>query len=259
MSGPVHELASALWHSPTFVPEMVRLGLPLLACLAIGGVILWRWMRRARRRSLHADERGMAVAAEFVLVMPIFLAVMMMTLQFAVLLNGAMVTHYAAYCAARSARVHAWDVPYQNLGTFSALNPFHSIGAPRITPDVRRRALNAARVALIAASPSSESAGPPRRLRWLDALAASSDLGQNAYRETLARKAGWAFNPQNTRLRLVRRSQDIGLPPFFGERVYEIEATLDFEQYIALVPGRIFGRERGGVWVSRTTATVRLL
>ena len=254
------EFASALWNSPTFWPLVAWWGGGLVSGFLVCAALSLRWLRRPRWRGLHADDRGVAVAVEFVLVLPLFLTILMMTVQFAVLLNGSLVTHYAAYAAARSARAHVFDIPFQSLrgGLFrnGSLADPRSPGISKNHP-VNRHALNAARVALIAASPGNASATTARNTEpWLRNLVTASNLATGSYRNTLERKAGWAFDPKNTSVEIVVRSQRSG---FFGPSVFEIEATVDFAQYIALVPGRIFGTDRGDAWVANTTATVRLL
>jgi hypothetical protein len=67
------------------------------------GVDLKDAVQRIRR--LPADERGGGQAAEFMLVIPVFMTILLMGVQFVLLCNASLLVQYAAYNAARSAIV----------------------------------------------------------------------------------------------------------------------------------------------------------
>jgi len=59
----------------------------------------------ARLRCLHADQHGSAQSLSFVLTLPLFIMCLLFIVQVSQVMIGAMVVHYAAYAAARSAVV----------------------------------------------------------------------------------------------------------------------------------------------------------
>lgn len=62
--------------------------------------------RRRRLSELHRDAAGSVTMLDFVLVTPLFVFFMFVVFQFAILAKNHLFTHYAAYMAARSARVY---------------------------------------------------------------------------------------------------------------------------------------------------------
>ncbi len=245
------EFLGALASSPT-IASAVGLWGGLLLGSVIGAVLLGAFLaRRLRWQGLHADTRGVAAAVDFTLTLPLFLTVVILSVQFAVMLNGAMIVHYSAFMAARSARVWigeaAWGLPLARR-------------VPTVTREARSRAADAARFALIAASPADPqiaSGGGRVPTRILREIARSGGLPGRS--DVLVRKARYAFDPRNVDvdidLPLVRR-----LGAAVSSQAPPVTATVKYRQVTGVLIGRVFGRNRGdGVHYVPVTATVSLL
>ena len=206
------EVISALVVAPTFLGSV-----GLFASLALGTfAILLILLRTLARRhggltALRKRSEGSAAAVDLVLVAPIFTAIVFLVLQFASLANGSLIVHYAAYTATRAALVHSWiypddlqlpltNQPVPNPGAYGA--PFRSAAAA---------ATNAARVALVAASPAAtripkEANGIPESFYRAVASTAPTFRGSN-HRQNRARalieRARFAFDESNTKVRVT--------------------------------------------------------
>ncbi len=84
----------------------------MLVVSVVGLVAICRglWLVGARERMRSGGQRGAAML-EFVMVLPIALALVLIMLQAALLMGGNLCVHYSAFCAARSAIV---QVPADN-------------------------------------------------------------------------------------------------------------------------------------------------
>jgi hypothetical protein len=256
---PPAEFASVLLASPTFLPAVALWGGLCLACFVLAASLFRRMSRRVRWRSLHSDVRGAAAAVDFVLTLPFFLTVVLLSVQFAVLLNASMIVHYSAFAAARSARVWVVESTADNLNLlgdpipdstpFGDLNPF---GTPFVSQEARQRAEDAARFALIAASPAdpeirSSGGTPPQGV--LAQMAAAGDLPDRS--DALLQKARYAFDPRNSSVEIEHS---------ILARSAEVTATVVFHQPCGILIGRVFGTDRGdGVYYTPITAEVTLL
>jgi len=199
------EFLDALWSSPTFWHDTV-----LWACLALAatlvalGILLYLRPRLSLRELLR-DTRGAAAAVDFVLTIPIFLAVISFVIQFALLAHASLIVHYAAYSAARSARVWFWDRDTAFFGAFLDEDIVRSSLVAQIwfsdTAEIERRVELAGRFPLIAISPSKQIAGghpplDPGLQAHLDEVAAieidNQTLRTSAYRQ----KARYAYDPR---------------------------------------------------------------
>lgn len=100
----------ALWRSPTFLEPHLLLRFSSPPALALGAIVaivaLLRRVRRLASTPLHSDQRGSTTMIDFVLVAPVFVYFMFLVFQYAILARDHLFTHYAAYQAARSARVY---------------------------------------------------------------------------------------------------------------------------------------------------------
>lgn len=228
-------------------PSFLELVLPALAGLLLLPAATFFWLRRTRRRparaSLARDDRGLAVAADFVITMPLLMATVSMIVQFSSLLHGATFVHYAAYSAARSVRVHAWAESF----------PFIPLS---ISDEARLRAERAARYVLIGASPADPGLPLERgtytnsRNEALDYLRVLARGGASS--AALARQAGYAFYPQNAKVdvRLV-------FPP--RAAWVSAEAGVDFYLYCGVLYGRLLGEQReDGLWAVPVHADMRV-
>jgi hypothetical protein len=91
---------------------MLTACLPWLAVLAVSVLIAYFLVRASgarlqlgRLRQLHREQAGGVQSLSFVLTLPVFILVMLLIVQMSQLMIGAMVVHYAAFAAARSAIV----------------------------------------------------------------------------------------------------------------------------------------------------------
>ncbi len=245
------EFLGALANSPTIASAVGLWGGLLLGSVLAAATLALILLRRLRWRGLHADTRGVAAAVDFTLTLPLFLTVVILAVQFAVMLNGAMIVHYSAFMAARSARVWigeaAWGLPLARR-------------VPTVTAEARSRAADAARFALIAASPADgeiASSGGRVPTRILREIARSGGLPGRS--DVLIRKARYAFDPRNVNV-------EIGLPlvrrvgAVVSNQAPPVTATVKYRQVTGILIGRVFGQDRGdGVHYVPVAATVSLL
>jgi hypothetical protein len=176
-----------------------RSGGLLLAGMA---VLILRWRvaaRGARRHHRMAGTSGMAVAMDLVLVTPIFMFVMLLILQWAILMKDLLLVHHAAYVAARSAKVHLCPGPIGSAG----LMKMRALGSLPCTDD-HRKAEDAARYVLVTASPFAGSlqceggCSPPSAA--FEALARGTDTHRNM--QAWLAQARYAFDPANVSVRV---------------------------------------------------------
>lgn len=254
------EFLNVLARSDTFWSETV-LFVTLSAVLIICLVIVFKFLGKSitKQKSSIGHQAGAAAAVDFVLTFPIFMLVLFLTVQFALIAIASMHVHYAAYSAAHSARVFYFDTSTKavrglklvpvgflyNALTISKANKTHA----------EKKALDAARMALISVgSPKKDLTSTPD---------ASSDAwkGINIYTDTIAqkqgtskvdvfnRKASYAFDRQNLSL-------DVGLDldlkqVLIGSATaknitqvteWPIKAKVTFKYILALpLAGKIFG------------------
>ncbi len=162
------KLLSAIAHSPGLWSQAVLYSFSALAGLILASLTLFFYLRRhrARRvlRSLHRDTSGVAAIMDFTLVLPIFVMIVLLTLQLALMANASVVVHYAAYSAARAAKTqlvdfdHAFldldccsvDLANKALGIMGALSLLNGSNGP-----AREKVFAAAAWPLVALAPSS--------------------------------------------------------------------------------------------------------
>lgn len=193
----------ALLRSPTFwLPSngAALAGTAGLAALllVLSALLLGTRPGRRARADLAADETGSVTALDLVLVTPLFVLFMFMVFQFAILSKNHLFTHYAAYQAARSARVHF--CPIIPLGAADVVNRM-----PCRDSAAAGKADLAARLALIPAAPyrqvrcSSGCAYPDAVLR-----AVFSTTGQFSLSRAMTRQARYMFDKQNVKVTVQR-------------------------------------------------------
>jgi len=230
-----------LLHSPTFYRQVLA---PLLLALAlpVGGCwVLLRLRRGQRLRQLHGDQGGVAMAVDAVLTLPIFLSMVMLTIQLMLLGNAALVTHYAAFSAARSARVWA-----------NAADPDWRHLSPRY-------AERAARLALVAVSPGNPRL-PNRNLQpFPESLfsAIARNHGQSHRRQVFLAKARYAFDQDNVVVTLTH-----GEPRQLAYAVLPrpARARVTYQVYLNVPFGWILARDRGdGVRTRPVSAEMEVL
>jgi len=243
----------ALWHSPTWLTQAaVWGGGLLLSSLAL----LWL-LRRAlhsagkfplRRRDLHQHQGGAAAAVDFVLTFPVVLIILFVVVQFMLLLNDALIVHYAAYQGARSARVWMWDFDPRR---------FLSVDLPLMNNPIALRNLNsgevrdqverATRFALIPAAPAAGGGSGPVPAQALNA--AAQVAGADGRAEVLRRKAGYAFDPANSQVSYgVATPMDrveFGLDLLKQGDAWPVKVEVSFRVRLEVPVVRIFGSSAG--------------
>ncbi|MEP9374716.1 TadE/TadG family type IV pilus assembly protein [Mesorhizobium sp. KR1-2] len=152
-------LAGEFWgsvlRSETFwVPQDhgALLGTLALALALLTTMLLLPRLSRHRRRisELHRDPVGSVTMLDFVMVAPLFVFFMFVVFQFAILAKNHLFTHYAAYMAARSARVYL--CPQIPLSTGAFLDVQLDVKVCD-SDAAAQKADTAARIALIPAAP----------------------------------------------------------------------------------------------------------
>ncbi len=164
--------------------------------LAGAAVLLLRWVARSRGpgRERISGTSGMAVVMDLVLVTPIFMFIMLLILQWAILMKDVLLVHHAAYAAARSAKVHLCP----GLTGSAGLMKMRALGSLPCTDD-RRKAEDAARYVLVTASPFTSTlqceggCSPPSAA--FEALARGTNTERNM--QAWLAQARYAFDPAN--------------------------------------------------------------
>lgn len=140
------EVWQAVWQSPTFLPNLLP-GFAATGTLVLLGWWICRMTSPRMLRALWQDQRGAATAMDLALVAPVFVFVMLLILQWAMLMKDTLIVHYAAFAAARSARVHLCPPPANgdmaNMSVMGGMACDNDTSQPEM----------AARYALITASP----------------------------------------------------------------------------------------------------------
>jgi len=199
--------------SHTFWSEVVlRFGICLVLIFAITFLFLKLARNYKRRRlsvrSFTQDESGGGHMIEFVLMTPIILIFFLVLGQMTILTRTAMIVHYSAYSAARSARVH---MPvYTGLAAKVGFEGFASLDAtlsPRPdSADYHAIAEMAARRVLIAASPTNKTLSCTSSCNvpsYFEAIDFAGKLGDGALEAAMNTRARYAFDDRNMSLDLV--------------------------------------------------------
>lgn len=173
------EFLKVVWFSSTFRELLLSMGI-FFAIVLFSAFIFMRVRsksklvitesvenKRARfnnvRVSLNRDEAGTANAVDFIMIIPFFIFIMCLFVQMAMIVNASLIVHYAAYSAARTARVH-----FCNRSVLQYSLGYASCSVSR----AEEKALDTARYVLIAASPVNadipSNGNPPNEsLQWL--------------------------------------------------------------------------------------------
>jgi hypothetical protein len=264
-----YEFIVVLLRSETFAAILLQWGGCCVALAVIAGRMTRHLGRRLAWRPLHPNVLGAATAVDFALTFPVFLVILLLVIQLMILLNGALIVHYAAYTAARSARVWMWDAdPWRSgavLGTSAERLLRNPIVQGNRSDEVRQRVERAARFALIAASPADErlASSPvdtPERI--IHEMAQTA--GHVGRAVVLLRKARYAFDPQNSQV-AFDYEQGANKPELVPDLLktadaWAITATVSFRLHLAIPVARLLGSNRGdGTFYRSVTAKVTLL
>lgn len=250
---------SSILHSRTFwIPEDhgALFGTFAIALMLFASMLLLPRLSARRRRisELHGDASGSTTMMDFVLVTPIFVFFMFVVFQFTILAKNHLFTHYAAYAAARSARVY-----------FCPALPItiRSIIDPKTCDDdaAPGKADLAARLALIPAAPYDQlkcvgACQPPEEA--LKALADASGLSKNW--RAMRNQARYMFDPQNVTVTVDRAPMAlfaaISRTPHVPVTA-KVEARFLLLEYAGWVFAR--GQRKDGRYYTISTAEVNLL
>lgn len=259
----------ALLRSETFTPVLwtgSMLGVALI------GLVVWlarRFSHRFSWRTLHTDVSGAATIVDFTLTFPIVLVILFFIIQLIIMLNGALIVHYAAYAAARSARVWLWDsTPWPSgVGLGPVVDRLRDTPVARAhnNSELQRRVEQAARFALIAASPADERLSsfpvniPEHVLQQMAQVA-----GYAGRAAVLQRKARYAFDPQNSHVTVDyeqgSNEPEMLLDLFKSADAWAVTTTVSFRLHLAIPVARFLGVNRGdGQYYRAVTAKVTLL
>ena len=267
------DFVRALLDSPTFLPGLLPglgISVALIALAVVLGRSFLRRMVRRRPADLHRDEAGAAVALDFALTLPVFVVLVLLVGQYALLVQGQLIVHYSAYVAARTARAHLFEAGHQ-AGLLNVLSTDVSPNSWWIEQQeidrIERLADRAARFALIAAA----SPADPGRLgldsaalsdaetrsgvrQWLPRLTGASTSGEISKRhDSLFRKTAYAFYPDHAEVEITVEDLDTKFALFGGHSMYVIRADVTFQQVITMSGGAVLGpiwgdKEVNGTW-----------
>jgi Flp pilus assembly protein TadG len=207
--------ASSFWY------ETIPIALATLGCFAaVVGLVIWRCAKSGsgalvRARALPKDTGGAATVSDFALTIPIFIMVLFLMLQLALMANASLIIHYSAYNAARAAKTHLLDMDNAFLeleccgvnfaaAGIGALKLYQAVSAS--DDDVRQKIRTAAAFPLIALAPGKE-AYAANRTPGVN----FTDIGMNAYLSVLTEgddnrtrylleKAKYAFDNRYTKV-----------------------------------------------------------
>jgi hypothetical protein len=220
-------------------------------------LLLPRFSARRRRMSdLHGDISGSTTMMDFVLVTPVFVFFMFVVFQFAILAKNHLFTHYAAYTAARSARVYFCPSVPLTLKSAAGLD------AKTCNDDAAaEKADLAARLALIPAAPYDQlkcvgACQPPE-----DALKNLADAtGMTKNWRAMRNQARYMFDPQNVTVTVDRAQMALYAA---GNRSPHVPVTAKVEVRFLLLEyaGWVFarGQRKDGRYYTISSAEVNLL
>ena len=242
----------ALSSSPSFLSLMVQCVVGMLAVVVVLLFLSVHFKSRSappnRIRELVGNETGSAAALDFVMTMPLFMLMITLFVQLAMIANSALIVHYAAFSAARSARVHMWhrDVWWDKLDDYVVNSEDSSVLFPVLyaknAQAAKRAAHNAAKWVLIAASPVSKNSWarpvnvPERIIRRI--------AGQNLPEDreaTILRQAAYAYGEQNTEIEIIPAALSVSINSLgylqemlMPSNAWPIKATVRFRKYLSL-------------------------
>lgn len=261
------------FRSPTFWKGPAAYGLlVLMLCVAAVWVLMIIAGRRPRRQLLN-DQSGAAAAIDFTMTLPILLLVVLLAVQYALLANAALIVHYAAYNAARSARVHFFDTSSMDMRLLRA----SGLGHPflyrfRNGDTADKKARDAAYLTLISISPAKDtgSAVADKTPAWdsMDRFLSLLAEGTNASGiSTLKTKARYAFDTRNTRVTVgldtgigTAASALLNSQLLKGREEWPVEASVTYRYHLGLPVGRLLGKlGHDGLYGTDLTAKVTLL
>lgn len=256
---------TAVLRSPTFwVPRdngALAATLVLMLALLAGMVAVAR--RSARRRSLaalHGDQSGSTTMLDMVLVTPFFAFFMFLVFQFTILAKNHLFTHYAAYMAARSARVYI--CPFPISGGDLADRAMSIQVCETDDKVVQAKADLAARLALIPAAPykplACEGRCDAKATQVLKGIASATGVSSRLV--ALQRQARYMFDGPNVTV-TVRTAAMAPALAIAHTPAVPVIATVKARFLLLDYAGWVFadGHRRDGRAFTTSTAEVSLL
>ncbi|MFT4824327.1 MAG: Flp pilus assembly protein TadG [Halioglobus sp.] len=210
-----------LFQAPSFWHETIPIAVATLGCLAVViFLVVWRSAKSGRgallrARALPKDTGGAATVSDFALTIPIFIMVLFLMLQLALMANASLIIHYSAYSAARAAKTHLLDMDnaFMELECCGVKLAAAGLGALTLyqavsgsDDDVRQKIRTAAAFPLIALAPGKKEYAANRT-----SSVNFTDIGMSAYltvltegddnrSEYLLEKAKYAFDNRYTKV-----------------------------------------------------------
>ena len=220
-------------------------GLTLLSARLITGLL-----QNARKVRPAADSQSGASVVEFVLIMPLLLALLLTVLQIALLVQAKFVVNYAAFCAARSAIVtipgkisSARSRKYEGANEIVTSDP----QSPKMEIIRRAAALPCVAVSPIYSKVLLETLTPPPKsglsalLPVQSVFAASVD--GNDVSSQLLKRAPYAYGGENTKVEVSAEG---------GNQVPDhglVTVKVTFRYYLAVpFANRLLGTPYSGMW-----------
>ena len=227
------------------------------------------------RRFNATKQCGAAAAVDFVLTLPIFMLVIFLVIQFALVANASLHIHYAAYSAAHSARVYYFDTSTSAARGLQLINIDNALTISKANAKkAEKKALDAARMALISVgSPKTDLISNPdtQSDAWKSIATYTSTLAKQdgtSKVDVFNRKASYSFDNSNLSL-------DVGLDldlkqaivggitakNIFQVTEWPVKANITYKYILALpLAGKIFGTKGShGFYYRNLNANVSVL
>jgi hypothetical protein len=234
--------------------------------------------RRAFLARLHHDEAGGVQSLSFVLTAPVFVMLMLLAVQITQLMIGMMVTHYAAFAAARSAvvwipaRLEPGSLLGENrIGTRIPVAPYADGWKYQIEPGSEKfeRIRRAAALACLSAAPSRDLGlaggdATTSSLQAMYALMAPTSSSNPRLPQRLANKWAYANAATNIEIHIFHRDDEpplIQYPPYGSESEFTpneigyrdpIQVTVTHNFALLPGPGRLLARRANETYYSDT-------
>ncbi len=263
------EFLSVLIRSDTFWSETALFASYSL-CLIAFAILLFIFLgKRITAQKVGINHQtGAAAAVDFVLTFPIFMFILFMTIQFALIANASLHVHYAAYSAAHSARVHYFDLSSDPIKlknsvpglTFADNAFFYSYIN---SAAAKKESIDAARLALISIGsykksinsiPDASSEAWAEINKYIQLLSEQSGTSSASVFE---RKSSYVFDNQNLKLNvylnnIIERGFESGLEvdpdldrySIFSVTEWPVNADLSYNYPLTLpLASKIFGEK----------------
>lgn len=266
------EFFQVLFRSPTFT-ELLCGEVVLCIILIFASIVIIRKFKIVTPGKLWSDTRGSANAVDFVLVIPIFMTVIAIFVQLALIVNTSLIVHYAAYSAARSARIVMWNHDVWEDRLWKQL-PQDAAGLAKFTTlksrnknDAEQAAEAAARYVLIAASPVNPRVpSAPKEIPKKIIERVSDIYLSKARSRALLQQAKYAYDSNNVEVTVsTATSEDPILSTlYFFETTkfasaWPVTVKVSYRMHLGVPFAAVLGDYDGGRYYKEVDAEVTLL